>query len=438
MSRLRQLWEHLRSSLWLVPALIVGGAAALAAVMVEAGALLDMDVLTERWPRLFGVGADGSRGLLTSIAGSMITVAGVTFSITIVALALASSQYSSRILQNFMRDRANQVVLGVFLGVFAYCLVVLRTIRGGDEVAFVPAIAVLTGLLLAFIAIGFLIFFIHHVAVSIQATSIIESAAQETLEAVDRLFPAEVGKPASAQPREPQHDATGTLTMVPSLETGYIQGVDADALFAFARERDIVVRMERGIGEFVIEGTSIASVTGGKLDDASTRSLNKAYATGRQRTLHQDAAYGVRQIVDVALKALSPGINDTTTAINCLNYLGAILVRVANRTIEPPFRSDGGRVRLVTRGPTFEMLLGESLDQIRQNADGNVAILSRLVQILEILAFQTGDPQRRSAIRQHAALVAEVLERSVPSAHDRAAVKASYDRLVALLDAKGE
>ncbi|MBC7781825.1 MAG: DUF2254 domain-containing protein [Proteobacteria bacterium] len=437
MKKLRRLWDQLRSSLWLVPALIVIGAVVLAAVMVDAGALLDMDYLLERWPRLFGVGAAGSRGLLTSIAGSMITVAGVTFSITIVALTLASSQYSSRILQNFMRDRANQIVLGVFLGVFAYCLVVLRTIRGGDEVVFVPAIAVLTALLLAFVAIGFLIFFIHHVAVSIQATSIIESAARETLEAVDRLFPADVGNPVSEDSPQAEHAYPGTWTMVPSLKTGYIQAVDADALFELARERDIVVKMERAIGEFVIEGASIASVTGGKRDEALVRTLNKAYATGRQRTLTQDAAYGIRQIVDVALKALSPGINDTTTAIHCLDFLGAILARLATRAIEPPRRSDGSRLRLVTRGPTFQRLLGESFDQIRQNADGNVATLSRLVQILEILAMQTEDPHRRSAIRQQAALVIEVVDRSVPAAYDRASVQATYARLVSLLDAKG-
>lgn len=436
MSRLAQLWERLRASLWLVPALIVGGAVVLAAMLVEAAALLDMDYLTKRWPRIFGVGADGSRGLLTSIAGSMITVAGVTFSITIVALALASSQYSSRILQNFMRDRANQVVLGVFLGVFAYCLVVLRTIRGGDEVTFVPAVAVLAALLLAFAAIGFLIFFIHHVAVSIQATSIIQAAAHETLEAIDRLFPAEAGDAAPEHARHLEKDVPGAWTMVPAIKTGYIQGIDADALFDLARERDIVVRMEHGIGEFVIEATAIASVTGGSLDDASVRTLNNAYATGRQRTLQQDAAYGIRQIVDVALKALSPGINDTTTAINCLDFLGAILSRAAHRTIESPRRSDGDRLRLVTRGPTFCSLLAESLDQIRQNADGNVAILLRMMQVLQILAMQAADPHRRRSIRQHAGLVAEVVARSVPSAHDRAAIRVAHDRLVSLLDAK--
>lgn len=172
--KLASVWEGLRTSLWFLPSLIVGGAVSLALGMIELDGFGGREHLTERWPRLFGAGAEGSRGLLAAIAGSMITVAGVTFSITVVALALASSQYTSRILANFMRDRANQAVLGVFVGVFAYSLVVLRTIRGGNDGLFVPALAVLVALVLALMAIGFLIFFIHHIAASIQANSIQE------------------------------------------------------------------------------------------------------------------------------------------------------------------------------------------------------------------------------------------------------------------------
>ena len=142
-----------------------------------------------RWPRLFGASAEGARGMLSTIAGSMMTVVGVTFSMTLVSLALASSQYTSRILRNFMRDRVTQVVLGIFTGIFAYCLIVLRTIRGGDEGGFVPSLAVFFAVVLAMGGIGVLIFFIHHIAASIQASSIIASVADETMVAVDRLFP---------------------------------------------------------------------------------------------------------------------------------------------------------------------------------------------------------------------------------------------------------
>ena len=184
--KLQHWWEERRSSFWFVPAVIVVGAVGLAAGLITLDVTVELHV-AKRWPLIFGSGASGARGLPSSVAGSMITVAGVVFSITMVALALTSSQYTSRVLRNFMRDRMNQVVLGVFVGIFAYCLVVLRTIRGGDEGAFVPSLAVLGGLVLAFVGIGYLIFFIHHISMSIQASRIIAAAAEETTE-VDPNF----------------------------------------------------------------------------------------------------------------------------------------------------------------------------------------------------------------------------------------------------------
>lgn len=430
MNQLRRYWEDLRSSLWFLPTVIVAGAVALAMGLIEVDFPGYGGPLEERWPRLFGAGADGSRGLLSAIAGSMITVAGVTFSITVVALTLASSQYTSRILRNFVRSRANQTVLGVFVGVFAYCLVVLRTIRGGDEGAFVPGVAVLGALLLAFVAIGFLIFFIHHIAASLQATTIIESVAAETLQAVDRLFPDQLGEPAAGRANQEQEMtlALQTWTAIPARNSGYIDSIDADALFDLASKQGVVVRMEKGIGEFVIEACPLASVSGNPPDDKTIQKLSSAYSVDRHRTVHQDAGYGIRQIVDVALKALSPGINDTTTAINCIDYLGSILARLAARRIESRNRVDKGRLRVITRGPTFQSLLGDAFDQIRQNAEGNVAVLARLLQVLATLAGRTSDEQRRRALRQQADLVVETAERSVPSEHDRAVILAARAR----------
>jgi uncharacterized membrane protein len=428
MQKLQHLLEDLRSSLWFLPMLILTGAVLLAVILVEVDSYVISERLTGRWPRLFGAGAEGSRGLLSAIAGSMITVAGVTFSITVVALALASNQYSSRILQNFMRDRANQTVLGVFVGVFAYCLVVLRTVRGGDEGGFVPSVAVLVALLLAFAAIGFLIYFIHHIAASIQATSIIEAAAAETIHAIDRLFPA-----ADASDRENDTSSAGLTALpwmaVPARKTGYVRGVDADALVEVARTQNAVVRMETGIGDFVIEGSALTSLAGRQPDDESIRKLNAAYVVGRDRTVHQDAAYGIRQIVDVALKALSPGINDSTTAINCVDHLGAILARLAPRPVGTPHRYDGDELRLITRGPTFEGLLAEAFEQIRRNAEGNVTVLSHLIRVLGVIATRTTDGPRRQALRRLADLVAETAERSVPAPHDRADVLAIRDQV---------
>jgi uncharacterized membrane protein len=170
------------------------------------------------------------------------------------------------------------------------------------------------------------------------------------------------------------------------------QSIDGDALLALAGERGTIVRMERGIGEFVVEGTPLISVADpGGLDEDTADELNAVYVISRHRTVEQDASFGIRQLVDIALKALSPGINDTTTAVMCVDYLAAILVRLASRPIATAHRLDQGELRVIARGPSFASLLAEAFDQIRQNAAGNVAVLTRLLQALEIIAGQTAN-----------------------------------------------
>jgi uncharacterized membrane protein len=303
MTELLNLWHSLRASLWFVPGTLVLLAVGLAIALIEVDSRIDRDVF-EAWPRLFGAGAAGSRGMLATVAGSMITIAGVVFSITLVALSLASGQYTSRVLRTFMSDRTNQTVLGVFLGIFAYCLVVLRTIREGEDAAFVPSLAVLGGGVLAFVGIGYFILFIHHIATSIQASHILARIAAETTRRVDHLFPEGVGEEAEHDGGlEPAHgDPVCRWHPVPSDRTGYIQGVDADALLAVARERSSVIRMTNRVGDFVIEGMSLACVlTSDNPPPEVVRRLIAAYTIDQQRTTDQDAAYGVRQIVDVAL-----------------------------------------------------------------------------------------------------------------------------------------
>ncbi len=438
MLRLKSLLGELRSSLWFVPALMVAGAVALAVGLIEVDARLNRELLAN-FPRLFGAGAEGSRGMLSSIAGSMITVAGVTFSITIVALSLASSQYTSRILRNFMRDRANQAVLGVFVGIFTYCLIVLRTIRGGDENLFVPSLAVVGGVVLAVVGIGFLIFFIHHIAASIQASNIIASAAEETIKAVDNLFPQELGEEEDGG-EGVEVGAKVVLAetrrrVVPSRKTGYVQSLDEAALVRLASEHETTLRMEHGVGDFVVEGSPLASAyLDAEADEQFTDKLNRIYQISRYRTVEHDPAFGIRQIVDIALKALSPGVNDTTTAVTCVDYLSAIGARLSNRRIETPLRFDRDALRVVVKGPTFDSLLAESFDQIRRSAEGNVAVIVRLLQALETIAGRTSVEPRLRRIAQHASLLDALADRTITPAHDRLKIRECVARLTMKLD----
>ena len=429
MARLTTFFISLRSSLWFVPTLIVIGSAVLAVGLIEIDYRIGHRLLADL-PRLFGAGAEGSRGMLSSIASSMITVAGVTFSITIVALSQASSQYSSRILRNFMRDRGNQAVLGVFLGIFTYCLLVLRAIRGGDEGVFVPSLSVFGGVVLAFVGIGFLIFFIHHAARSLQASSVIAGASAETRKTIDQLFP-DILQSTEAEPKVAEEIA-GALAersqiVIPAPGSGYIQAYDEESLIELAAVHDVVLRLHSGVGEFAILDTPLVSVYARRpLSVELVEDIQSAYSISSERTIEQDPSFGIRQIVDIALKALSPGVNDTTTALTCVDHLTAINVQLANRRIARPVIREDGELRIIVRGPHFESFIEESFNEIRISARGNATVIGRLLQSLQSIAAMTDNETRKGLLRKHMSLLRELADETIDSDYDRARIRELY------------
>lgn len=374
-------WLRLSSSFWFVPSVIVLAAMGLAVALIELSAWQSTDL--SKWsPRLFGAGADGSRAMLSAIATSMATVAGVVFSITMVTLSLSSTQYSPRVLRNFMRDRPTQAVLGVFVGIFAYCLVVLRTIRGGDEGGFIPSLAVLGGLGLAFVGIGVLIFFIHHVAVSIQASTILHNIGQDTAEAIDRLFPQELGAPAPPDAGEIR--LPDRWHPVPAPRNGYVASIDTDTLLRAACEGERVIRLRVSAGAYVSEGDALLEAGGGEPPSgAECRRLRGCIDIARQRTVEQDPGYGLQQLVDVALRALSPGINDPTTAAMCVDQIGSLLARLARRHMPEPYRFHDGRLRVVAPAPDFGAICDLALRPVVQHARLDLQVIGRVLDALE-------------------------------------------------------
>ena len=408
----------LRSSFWFIPAVVVLAAAALAIVAIEVDAHLGDEVLA-RYPKLFGAGAEGTRQLLSAIASSTITVAGVVFSITIVALSLTAAQYSPRVLRSFMRDRANQLVLGIFVGVYVYCLLVLRTIRGGEN-EFVPGVSVVGAIFLALLGMAFLIFFIHHIATSIQVSEIAARIARETIAAVEAQSGREAREQVSGVQRP--RGADGQWSAVAAAATGYIQSVDYERLVEHARSSGGVIRTLRIAGDFVVRGETLLCVEGAAPDAAAAAALNKAYAINTYRDIAQDPAFGVQQLVDIALKALSPGVNDTATARTCLDYLTAILLDLVAHDIEEERRyTDGdGRVLLIARGRSLAYFVASTFEGIRRNSTQNVDMMLHALQALERVAHCA----RREACR-------EALSRELTAMQDAvgAAEYAAVDRL---------
>lgn len=409
--RLQRTLIYVRSSFWFVPALILLAAMALAVGLVQ----IDQAAGGESpfsWARSFASEAENARSILSTIAGSMATVAGVVFSITIVALTLASSQYTSRVLRNFMRDRANQVVIGVFIGVYIYCLIVLGSISM-DGTPFVPATAVLVAVVLAILACAIFIFFIHHISSTIQASEMAAAITNETLAAVETMFPEEVGQ--DAEEDDPVIlESTKRWYPVPAQSMGYVQSVRSDALLCFAEHYDTLVRMERGIGDFVAKDQALASVALAQPPSEDLiADLNSIYAIDTYRTIDQDVAFGVRQLVDIALKALSPGINDTTTAVTCLEHLAVVLGACAMRATAAPRRVEDGVLRVIARRPHFCELAPLAFNQILENAKGNTEVMRHMLLAVQEVARVTPAGVRRATLRTQVDAIEEMAARTI-------------------------
>jgi uncharacterized membrane protein len=340
-------------------------------------------------------GPEGARSLLSTVAGSMITVAGVVFSITIVALSLASSQFGPRLLRNFMQNTGNQVVLGTFIATFVYCLLVLRTVRGDGAEEFVPSIAITGGVALALVSLGVLIYFIHHASVSIQVSHVITVVSHDLLGAIDQLFPESLGRGASepGRPADPSHLAGAGRRphAISAAQSGYVQAVDGDGLMQLACAHDLVLHIQHRPGHFVVQGAELMTVwSKGAVDEPLAEEAREAFILGTERTLTQDVEFGVDQLVEVAVRALSPGVNDPFTAMTCIDRLGEVLGRLAERLMPSHDRYDEhGALRVLAYPITFADIADAAFNQIRQYGRSSTAVAVRLLETLAVIAAHT-------------------------------------------------
>jgi uncharacterized membrane protein len=435
-------WDRLRSSFWFLPAAMACLAVALAVSAVE----LDKAV-TDDWLQslswIYSGGAEGASLLLGTVAGSMIAIAGTVFSMTLVALSLASSQLGSRLLHNFMRDTTNQVVLGTFVATFVYCLLVLRTIRRADEGAFVPHLAVSIGVLLAIVSVGVLIYFIHHISVSIQADQVVAKVGRELDDGIDRLFPGDLGKPASEASRAPDAPSEAQLPAafahvarpVGAPNDGYLQFIDAQALMELACQEDLLLRMERRPGHYLVKGRAMVMVwPGDRVTETLVGKLNAAFVLGDQRTAAQDIEFSFQQLVEIAVRALSPGINDPFTAIACVDRLGSALCRLARRDLPSALRFDpDGRLRLVAPGSSFEGILDLAFNQIRQSASSNPAVAIRMLGAIAQIAAHVHRSPDAACLQRQASMIVRGAREAVPEPDDVQAVEARFTAAVEAL-----
>jgi uncharacterized membrane protein len=434
--------EALRTNLWLIPAIESVAAVALFAVTVSIDKAASGGSLRLP-PWVISGSPDAARQILSSLAGAIITVVGVVFSIMIVTLTLASQQFGPRMLRTFIRDRGAQVTLGTFVATFFYAMLTLISIGS----SFVPHLSVTVALALTAVDLGVLIYFIHHTATAIQLPAVIASIAHDLAGAIDaEATPALAGAPA-AGPDTPLNgtapvngpsaelllarlDRSGRVVAAPT--SGYLRFVRHATLVRIAAEHDAVIRLHHRPGHFLTQGHPMATVWPPEAAPAIGRRLETVHITGPLRTLSQDIAFGIDQLVEIAIRALSPAVNDTFTALTCIDWLGDSLCKIAVGWHPQSSHTDRlGMIRLFTVPVSYERLVQRSFEKVRQAAGGMPAVLIRQLDALSKV-MAVAPPGRSQVLLDQAAMIIRLSERTVAEPADQADITARYQALLAL------
>lgn len=430
--KLSKFWASLRSSYWFLPGLMA------VAGMTLAVAMLALDqaeaIKTGELSWIYRGGPEGARGLLSAVASSMVTVAATAFSITIVALQLAASNFGPRLLRNFMQDTGNQIVLGTFIATFLYCLLVLRTIHGEDYNLFVPQLSVTVGIVLAIASIGVLIYFIHHASTIIQASHVIAGVADELDDAIDRLFPEEIGQ---AEPE--RHVTIQTIPenfdvqacSIRAAHTGYLQAIDDQLLLKLACKYDLLLRLAVKPGEFIAKGNGLVLAYPEKqVNPKVVNDINRAFLLGKERTEQQDIEFPINQLVEIALRALSPGINDPFTAIRCIDRLSAGLSRLAERQFPSAYRYDKDhKLRVIAEPVAFEQLIDTAFNQIRHYGKSDVVVTLHLFKAIARIVSHTHSARNRLALEQQAEMILQGSREGLSQQRDQQMVEDLYHQV---------
>jgi len=433
-TRFINIWYAISSSLWFLPALLTLLAGGLAIGTIMADQSFSGNVIGVLGP-LGTMGPHGARALLSTVAGSVISIAGVAFSITIVALTLASSQFGPRLLRTFMKNKGNQLVLGIFIATFVYSLLVMGAIRDVDHQLFVPIVSVLCSLVFALVSLGAFIYFIHNVSTSIHADNVVFAISKDLNRAIDRMVARvshrQQGTHTSPEEAVPAHNRE-TSQVILCATDGYLQAIDFSCLVTLAQAQDITIKVLHRPGDFVMKKHSIVTLWPAKeLTEAVQQKVNQAFIVGAQRTEEQDLEYAIHQMVELALRALSPGINDPFTAISCIDWLGAAINRLAEQGLPKSYYyDDRDDLRVIADVPEMAGVFDAAFSQIRQHGSNNMAIILRLLETFRAIALGTDHQEAHQAIRRHADMVYGVSLTTVTAESDKKDVEKRYQEVV--------
>ncbi len=411
-ARLRKLLSDLGDVFWLLPGVMVliGIFGAVGMLAIDRSGIIPPVLLEQNW--LYTGGGTGARTLLGAVASSTIGVAGTVFSITIAALTLAAGQMGPRLLRNFTRDRGNQFTLGAFLGTFSYALMVLRSVRDQEAMTFVPNLSLSVSILLAFLCVATLVYFVGHMAGRINVSTVIDLVSADVRHSIGRLTTDRV------QPEAPAANFWRDATPVLDPRHGYLQHLDADGLADWASRHNTAIRLLVRPGDFIFPGAPVALMVPAVPDvEAAVRN---ATALGSSRISTEDFEYAIRQLVEIAVRALSPGINDPHTAMSVLDRLGLALSEVAPVHMPTGVWLREDKPVLVIPAFDYDGLVDAMFHMIRQNASSSTAVLARLLEVLTSVVSIERDNARAKALQRHADLVIDDAERNIDNPSDLA------------------
>lgn len=405
MDRLRNVVVLLRGQLWIIPLFLSALALGLAYWILTSGAsfLEVRDVGGFRW--LYGGDAGSARDLLSSLLSGLMTMTSLVVSVTFVILTLAANQLGPRLISTFMGDRQIQTVLGLFLGTILYVLVILRSLDETLGTEGVPHVAVTVGSALTVVCLFALLFYVHKIARAIIADSIVARVAGDLNDDILSMLPAEPDGTERAAP-----DLTKPRVGTVSLDrSGYIQVIDYDRLVALACREDAVFQVNVRAGHFVLRnGEHVVVHAGRSLGGNAVQAIRAAFMVGGERSSAQDLEFSVRQLVEIALRALSPGINDPYTAIAVIDRLGAALEEILMRPLQQSvWRDEEDELRVVAQRSDVQGLIDAAFDAIRQAARGMPAVLIRMADVLGQLAPVLRSREAQAAVAQHLDKLAE-------------------------------
>lgn len=414
---LLDLWLRIRASYWFVPTLMV-----LAAIAASAALVAIEPAARERFGPglawLFAGEPQGMQSLLATIAGSMITVAGVTFSMTLLAVSHATAQLGPGLLAGFMRDRGNQITLGAFVATFVYCLLVLRTVSDtdGSSAAVIPHLATTGAVALAFVSVGVLIYFFHHVPQSINVVRLISNVGDDLVQSIVNMYPATVGEPATGErPVEGPEAVEGTT--VCAATQGYLRVIDGDGLIRHAQAHDLVIRLLARPGQYMLPGQPFLRTDSASLEPDTENALLECFSLGFDRTVEQDVLLPAEQLLEIAGKALSPGINNQQTAMLCIDQLFRGLAEILQRRRPVRLRADDhDRVRVIADSVAHEEFLRAVCAPMRQYVAGDWIATRYLLRRLDsLLEFELAEEHRKVLASEREALIDEARDTDMPA-----------------------